>query len=169
MSWKSVWIYLKSQIKFWNLKILFKSEWNSCISNFYFKHKVVPWVCIQTYHVIDSNTHTWHHSDGFMFEIDISRQYRFWDGIRKFQIWTKISNLKTRDLRFQINSNRFSRHTYKFWASVSALLNWFIDHLVWAQNTQFRHSILAYTSQLRIEYKGNVSKSFRELTVLMYI
>ena len=110
MSWKSVWIYLKSQIKFWNLKILFKSEWNSCISNFYFKHKIVPWVCIQTYHVIDSNTHTWHHSDGFMFEIDISRQYRFWDGIRKFQIWTKISNLKTRDLRFQINSNRFSRH-----------------------------------------------------------
>ena len=25
-TWKSIWIYLKSQIEFWNLKILFKSE-----------------------------------------------------------------------------------------------------------------------------------------------
>ena len=26
ISWKSIWIYLKSQFKFWNLKIKFKSE-----------------------------------------------------------------------------------------------------------------------------------------------
>ena len=37
MSWKSIWIYLKSQIELWNLKIYFKYE--PC--------GVVPCVCIQ--------------------------------------------------------------------------------------------------------------------------
>ena len=32
ISWKSVWIYLKSQIEFWNLKIWFKSEKKNILS-----------------------------------------------------------------------------------------------------------------------------------------
>ena len=59
-SWKSVWVYLKSQIKFWNLKVYLKSKKVLSRLKIYFKAgpcRVVPCGCIQVYHVIRLNTH----------------------------------------------------------------------------------------------------------------
>ena len=105
ISWKSIWIYLKSQIKFWNLKIWLKSEiFLSCLK-INFKHGawgVVPCACIQVCHVVRLNTCTLHHSAGSMFEIDFQTGQFFFI----FQLNFKILKLY---LRFQINSNGFSR------------------------------------------------------------
>ena len=86
-SWKSVWIYLKSQNKFWNLKIWFKSENKLFCLKIYFKcgpRRVVQCACIQPYHVINLNTRTRHRSVGSMFEIIFS------DRIILFQIEIKF-------------------------------------------------------------------------------
>ena len=59
ISWKSIWIYLKSQIEFWNLKVWLKTEIFLYHVKIYFKHGpcgVVPCACIQVYHVITLNT-----------------------------------------------------------------------------------------------------------------
>ena len=73
MSWKLVWIYLKSQNKFWNLKIWFKSENELSCLKIYFKcgpRRVVQCGCIQSCHIINLNTCSWHHSAEPMFEIN---------------------------------------------------------------------------------------------------
>ena len=57
MSWKSVWIYLKSRIEFWNLKTWLASEKVLSHLKFYIKLGqcwVVQCPCIQPYHVINS-------------------------------------------------------------------------------------------------------------------
>ena len=67
MSLKSIWIYLISHIKFWNLKSWFRSEKNFFCLKIYFKYGpfgVVPCVCM-----INLNTCTWHHSAESLFEI----------------------------------------------------------------------------------------------------
>ena len=72
----------------------------------YFNHgtsRVVPCACVQVYHVIRFNTYTWHHSAGSMFEIHFQTEWQIFRSKSNFQ----ISKL---DLRFQKNSNRFSRH-----------------------------------------------------------
>ena len=38
ISWKSIWIYLKSQMEFWNLKIEFKSEKVLSLLKIHFKY-----------------------------------------------------------------------------------------------------------------------------------
>ena len=116
MSWKSVWIYLKSQNKFWNVKIWFKSENKLFCLKIYFKcgpRRVVQCACIQPYHVINLNTRTRHRSVGSMFEIIFS------DRIILFQIEIKFSNFKS---QFEI-SNKFKWifKRLKFWALVSPL------------------------------------------------
>ena len=106
ISWKSIWIYLKSQIEFWSLKIESKSEKVLSPLKIYFKCglcRVVPCACIQVYHVIRFNTHTWQHSVGSMFEINFQNEQENF----RFELNFQISKL---DLRFQINSNGFSRH-----------------------------------------------------------
>ena len=93
MNSEFIWIYLKSQRKFWNLKIWFKSEKKIILLEIYFKcglRRVVQCVRIWPYHVINLNTHTRYHSVGSMFEPE----------------W-KIFRLKW-NLGFQINSNGFS-------------------------------------------------------------
>ena len=63
-----IWI-LKSGFEIW--KIESKPEKVLSSLKIYFKHGlcgVVPCACIQVYHVIMFNTHTWHHSAGSMFE-----------------------------------------------------------------------------------------------------
>ena len=105
MSWKSIWIYLKSQIEFWNLKIEFKSENFLSLLKFYFKHGprgVVQCACIQPYRMINLKTCGWHRSSGFMFEIYFQTGQTFF----RFRLNFQISKL---DLGFQINSNGFSR------------------------------------------------------------
>ena len=100
MSWKFVWMYLKSQNKFWNLKFWFKSEKKNFSSENLLKRgpgRVVQCECIQPYHLINLNTRTWQHSIGFMLEI------KFSDRIKLFQIEIEFSNFKT---RFEI-SNKF--------------------------------------------------------------
>ena len=57
----------------------------------YLKHgpwRVVPCACIQVYHLIRLNTHSWHRSPQSMFEIDFQIEFFF-------QIWIKFSNPKT--------------------------------------------------------------------------
>ena len=66
MSWKSVWIYLKSQIEF-------NSEIFLSFLKIYFKHRpggAVQCACIQNNHMINLTTCTWHHSAGSMYEIN---------------------------------------------------------------------------------------------------
>ena len=63
---------------------------------------MVQCACIQSYHMINLNTHTWHHFSGSMFEKkNQTGQKNF-----RFQIDFQISKL---DLGFQINLNGFSR------------------------------------------------------------
>ena len=80
----------------------------SCLK-IYFKHGsygVVPFGCIQVYHVIRLNTHM---TPLWGFPV----WNKFSDRIFFFQIYIKFSNFKT---RFEI-SNKFKRifETYKFW------------------------------------------------------
>ena len=73
---KVIWIFLKSQIKFRNLKIQFRWEEFLFCLKIYFKHgpyEVVPCVHIKLYHVKNLNTSTWHHSSESIFEIDFQR------------------------------------------------------------------------------------------------
>ena len=68
-----------------------------------------------------------HHSVGSMLEVNFVPGYFF------FQIWIQLSNFKT-DLRFQINSNGFSRQ--KFWASAYKrfhvyFCNSFLTFILW--------------------------------------
>ena len=74
ISWKSIWIYLKSQIEFWNLKILFRFENFLPVYKFISKMGPVEWClwcgCVKVYHMIRLNTRTFSHSAGSMFEID---------------------------------------------------------------------------------------------------
>ena len=73
MSWKSIWIYLKSQNKFWNLKIWFKSEnpaWKF-ISNMDLQSGSMCMYSTLSFDKIECIAQcTWHHSVGSMFEMD---------------------------------------------------------------------------------------------------
>ena len=104
-SWKSIWIYLKSQIKFWNLKIQSKLEILLSCLKIHFRHGpcgVVSCAFFQVYHVVRLNMCTLHHSTGSMFEIDFQTGQTFF----RFELSFIISKLY---LRFQLNFNGFSK------------------------------------------------------------
>ena len=67
ISWKSIWIYLKSQVK--SSFEIWKFDLN--LQKFYFvwksSYQVVPFMCIQIYRVIMLNPCTLHHSASFMY------------------------------------------------------------------------------------------------------
>ena len=98
ISWKSTWIYLKSLIKFWNLKIWFKSEKKMSRLNNYFKHGPLGVVHVSKFIM------RLHQSAGphlkYIFRQDT------------FELNFQISRL---NLRFQINSNEFSRDRWCTW------------------------------------------------------
>ena len=93
----------KQVLKFENLIQIWKKI--SCLKS-YFKHgprRVVQCECIKLYHMIRLNTHTLNHSAKSTFEINFQTgQFIF-----RFKSNFLISKLV---LRFQINSNWFSRH-----------------------------------------------------------
>ena len=64
----------------------------------------VPCACVQVYHTVRLNTHTWYHLADSMLEIDFQAEKK--DLRLKFNF--QISKL---NLRFQVNLNRFSRDT----------------------------------------------------------
>ena len=63
---------------------------------------VVTCVCVQCYHMMNLNTCTWHHAAGTMFEINFQVGWNIFGFKSNFQI-------SKHDLRFQIDSNGFSK------------------------------------------------------------
>ena len=112
ISWKSIWIYLKSQIEFWNLKIWFESFKVLSRQKIYFKYGSIRVVPTRTVHgpslkiflfqiwILQSGTY--HDCKGPSLKI-----FRWYYFLFRFILNFQISKL---DLRFQINSNGFSRH-----------------------------------------------------------
>ena len=108
ISWKSIWIYLKSQIKFWNLKIENLIQmWKSFIPS---ENLFQIWIlqsgamCVYSSLLRDKFEYT--HLAPLRW---VQVWNRFSDGINlfRFRLNFQISKL---NLRFQINSNGFTRH-----------------------------------------------------------
>ena len=103
ISWKLVWIYLKSQIEFWkkvNLSLKLFYPFCKFISNM----EPVKWCNVCGFNLITWWTRkksTWQHSAASTFEIDFQTEQNFF----RLKLYFQISKL---DLRFQIGSNEFS-------------------------------------------------------------
>ena len=105
MSWTSFSIYLKSQNKFWNLKILFKSEKN-IISEKLFQRRTSQSGSMWVYQTLSHDKLEYKHMAPLC---RIHVWNKFSDRIILFQMYIKFSNFKT---CFEI-SNKFkgsSRH-----------------------------------------------------------
>ena len=60
---------IKSSFEIWKFNLNLKKF--HAVWKFISNMEVVPCVCIQPYHVITLNTHTWHHSTESIFEINV--------------------------------------------------------------------------------------------------
>ena len=114
ISWKSIWICLKSQIEFWNLKIQFQSEKVlSCLKTL-FPTWILWSAAMCVYSSLSSDKVEYTHIEPLcQVHVLINFQTRIF--FFRFKSKFQISKLV---LRFQIHSNKFSRHRgfQHFWS-----------------------------------------------------